>query len=433
MTEIMNDALTGLKNRLQFVSILNDEIEKTKNLQTCFALLVVEINKFQRINLLHRYSIGDQVLQKFTGLLQQVGREQDVICRIGDRKFSLLLKGVSSIEHAKLAAYKIHRLLEDTFQFEYVQIHCSATAGISLYPENATDSEQLFFKAELALNQARQSGLSIGVADLIKVDANINELDLEVDLLAAIEDVQLKVFFQPKISVETGLPSGAEALVRWLHPVHGLLNPGQFLNIAESAGLMKPLNKWVLNAALRFTDKWTDKWGRLKVSVNIPTPFIEQADFQDIVNSALNLWRNENITLCLEILEGSIFNNISASYLALKNIQQLGVEISIDDFGTGYSSLAYFRDIPANELKIDQSFVLGLQDDPANMKIVNLIIDLANRFDLRVVAEGVENVKTAALLKQFGCDEFQGYYFSRPMPAEEFDSWLENYQPEHIT
>ncbi|MCK4711031.1 MAG: bifunctional diguanylate cyclase/phosphodiesterase [Gammaproteobacteria bacterium] len=427
----MNDPLTGLIGRWQFLDILRDNAGKADKQNINLALLVVEIKNFQRINLLHQHTTGDRVLQYFADVLRQVGRENDIISRIGDRKFALLLNGIGSIEHAKLAAYKIHRLLETTFQFELTEIRCAATVGIALSTDNAIDPESLLQKAELALNQAKLSNQSIGVADSPGNDTALNELDLEVELIPALEDFQLKVFFQPKISVTTGLPSGAEALVRWQHPVHGLLGPDKFLPIAESAGFLKPITQWVLNTALRLSNRWTDKWGNLKLSVNIPTISLEQADFIDIVQSARDLWQKKDITLCLEILENSFISNTSSTFKTLKELQALGVKISIDDFGTGYSSLSYFRDIPADELKIDQSFILGLRNDQANLKIISLIVDLAHSFGLSVVAEGVENAEIVAALKQFQCDEFQGYYYSRPIPAEEFLIWLDNFQPDN--
>ena len=426
----MNDPLTGLPDRWQFLDTLKLEVDRATEQQSKLALLVVEIKNFQRINMLHKYSTGDKVLKSFADLLSQVARKQDFVFRIGDCKFTLLLRDIASEEHAKLAAYKIHRMMEGTFEYQLEKIHCDATIGISLCPDNAVESDDLLQQAEVALSSAKQSGYSTSVTEKNKDDSIFNELELEVEILSAIELSQIKVFFQPKISVKTGLPSGAEALIRWQHPVRGLLGPNQFLPIAESAGLLKPITNWTLNSALRLSKQWTEKWGDLKVSVNIPSTFIEQADFVDIVKNAVGLWKKENITLCLEILEGSFISNISSSFQTLKEVQKSGVKISIDDFGTGYSSLSYFRDIPANELKVDQSFVMGLQNDPANLKIVSLIIDLAHRFDLSVVAEGVENIEVVDVLKQLKCDEFQGYYFSRPIAADEFEHWLENYEPE---
>ena len=423
----MTDFLTGLDDRWQFIDYLHEKVSRCKTQQKSFALLVIEIKNFQQINLLHGHVVGDQLLKKFTGVLKEVARNSDSLFRLGDRKFSLVLRGIKSIEHAKLAAYKVQRLLETIFKFDSTQVRCVATVGIALFPDNSSEADTLFQHAEIALNQAKQLNLFIGVVDGVKQEPELNIADLEVDLMTAIESSELRVFFQPKISATTGQPLGAEALVRWQHPVHGLLTPYHFLPIATTSGLLKPLTIWVLNAALRLSRQWSEKWGDLKLSVNIPTLFIEQADFIDVIKSAQGLWQKSGIILCLELLEDSFMSNADSSFKVLKDLQAEGIKISIDDFGTGYSSLAYFMNIPADELKIDQSFILGLTKDLTNLKIINLITDLAHSFGLTVVAEGVENEEIVKTLKQVQCDEYQGYYYARPLPADEFETWLETY------
>jgi EAL domain-containing protein (putative c-di-GMP-specific phosphodiesterase class I) len=200
------------------------------------------------------------------------------------------------------------------------------------------------------------------------------------------------------------------------------------LEIVENMGLMKPLTIWMLNSALRLSQGWPEKWGNLVVSVNIPPNIVSQADFVDIVLSTTNLWKSERITLCVEILEQSMVQDPNETFDKLKELREHGIKISIDDFGTGYSSLSYFRDIPADELKIDKSFVFNLLQNESNLNIVGLIIDLARRFGLSVVAEGVENRETLEKLIALKCDQVQGYFFSRPIPSDEFLVWLSKFQ-----
>lgn len=224
-----------------------------------------------------------------------------------------------------------------------------------------------------------------------------------------------------------GKPIGAEALVRWESPSRGLCPPNLFLPVAESTGFIKPLTIWMLNSALRLSSQWTKQWGEQEVSVNIPPQILEQADFHDIVMSAWELWKPADVRLCLEILEQSFTRDTESIFAKLRTLRNEGIRIAIDDFGTGYSSLSYFRDIPADQLKIDRSFVAGLLGDHANANIVTLIIDLAHRFNLTVVAEGVEDMNTLATLKKMKCDSVQGFFFAKPMPADEFEQWLSNY------
>lgn len=423
----MTDSLTGLLDRWQFLDILKHEVRKANEHQTTIGLLVLEVKDFRRINTLYGYTAGDQVLQAFAEVLLQVSRKQDYPARIGDSQFALLLNGILSEEHAKLAAFKIQRLLENPVEFGFDKIRCVASIGIALCPMNASEPEDLLREGEKALDSAKQSDQLIGIVEKRDEDSISDNWDIEVELVNAIDNSQLEVYFQPKISVVTGTPTGAEALIRWQSPTRGLVGPNLFIPVAESTGFIKPLTNWMLNSALRLSSEWTERWGDLKVSVNIPTRLLEQPDFVDIVLSAQGLWKKKGITLCLEILEQSFISDVSSCFKILKDLQSAGIEISIDDFGTGYSSLSYFRDIPANELKIDQSFVMGLLDDKANENIVGLIIDLAHRFDLTVVAEGVENAEIMSVIQSLECDEVQGYYFSKPMPAEQFNHWLENF------
>lgn len=199
--------------------------------------------------------------------------------------------------------------------------------------------------------------------------------------------------------------------------------------VADEIGITKPLTGWMLNSAMRLSSEWTRQWGALEVSVNIPTRIMEQPDFVDLVLSSEGLWKQDDVTLCLEVLESSFIDDVEACFFKLKELQQKGIHIAIDDFGTGYSSLSYFRDIPANELKIDRSFVSGLLSDKVNANIVALIIDMAHRFNLTVVAEGAEDMETVAALKNLGCDKVQGFVYSTPLPSGEFADWLRNFKP----
>ncbi len=424
----MKDPVTGLFRRQQFLHILDSEVSEAATHQVSLALLVLDIHQFGRINIKHGYAAGDSTLQAVAKVLGEVRREGDQVARVGDNQFALILPGVLNSGHAELAAHKIQRLLDVPVYLEHDTIHCVADIGIALFPEHARGADALLAAADEAQRRARLSGQPFCVAQQHADDECSEHWDIEMALEDAIQKSEMRVYFQPKISLVTGKPTGAEALVRWENPFRGIVAPDEFIPIAESTGFIRPLTEWMLNSALRLASEWEHPWGRQEVSVNVPTQILERADFVDTVMSARELWRSEDSRLCIEILEQSFIENIDEVFAKLKGLQDQDVKISIDDFGTGYSSLSYFRDIPADELKIDRSFVAGLLKERDNANIVELIVDLAHRFGLQVVAEGVEDVQTLSALKKLHCDIAQGYFIARPMPAAEYHHWLANYR-----
>lgn len=424
----MIDNITGLPNRNHFLEILRGEVNDANEHKTTIALFVIKINRFRRINNLYGYPAGDQVLRSFAETLKQVRRRGDHIARIGDNEFALLLAGIANEGHATLAAYKIERLLDIPVELGKDKLHCSVHMGIAVCPAHGSEEGYLLKKAEEALQRSKQAEQLYCIAEPPEELGFSDNWDIEIELATAIENSELRVYFQPKLSLITGKPTGAEALVRWQSPSRGLLDPGDFLPVAEEIGLIKPVTVWMLNSALRLSAEWTKQWGQLDVSVNIPTKLLENPDFVDMVLSSEGLWKNENINLCLEVLEQYFVTDVENCFAKLKELRGEGISISIDDFGTGYSSLSYFRDIPADELKIDRSFVSTLLEDEANANIVALIADLAHRFGLSVVAEGAEDLDTLAALKKLNCDKVQGYIIAKPMPANEFGKWLKQFR-----
>ncbi|MCP3850335.1 MAG: bifunctional diguanylate cyclase/phosphodiesterase [Gammaproteobacteria bacterium] len=424
----MEDKLTQLSDRKTFFKILAKQIVLVHDYKVKLALLVIDINRFKRINKLYDYPTGDRVLQKLATILKSVKREQDYLARIGDNQFALILVNIMNTGHATLAAQKVLRLLETPFIIGETKLQIEATIGIALCPIHASRTTALLKESEEALLLARQYKKSIGIAASDIVDDELSETwDIEMDIEEAIQTQQFSIYYQPKISLSTGKPVGAEALLRWKHRVRGFISPAVFIPIVEKTGYIKPITSWLLNSVLRHSSRWTTKWGALSVSANIPPELIVQLDLKDFVNNAIELWGSDNITLILEIIERSLVEDTENCFDILKELQSMGVQISIDDFGTGYSSLSYFKLLPINELKIDQSFVFELLTDKANEKLVHLMIELAHNFALKVVAEGIEDQETYIALKNMGCDVGQGYYMAKPMPEEEFAKWLETF------
>lgn len=421
---ITQDNLTGLQDRKAFLILLSRLVSDANIYKSKIGLLIVDIDRFYRINNIFGYEFGDRILQKFAALLRNVVRAQDYVARIGDNRFALILTDIMNVGHAELAAHKILRLLQVPFSFKEEKLYVDCTIAISLCPTHASNYLYLMKECESVLHEAKQSNKKIGKSVVPEDEGISDNWDIEMALDGALEKDQLLVYYQPKISLNTGRIVGAEALLRWNHPSKGFISPDYFIPIAERMGNIKPITNWILNTVLRQSAEWTDKWGPLSVSINIPPDLILSPDLKDHISNALNLWGNKNITLVLEIIERSLVLEPERSFSILRELQEMGVSISIDDFGTGYSSLSYFDKLPVDELKIDQSFIFNVVTNTFSQNIVKLIVDLAHAFDMEVVAEGTEDLATLGYLKKINCDIAQGYYFAKPMPHEKIITWL---------
>ena len=423
----MEDKLTKVYDRETFFTVLAKHIVTVHDHKTKLALLVIDINHFSHINKQYDYSIGDYVLKHFAQLLFNAKRSQDYVARIGDNRFALILVNIMNTGHATLAAQKILRLLDVHFQIKDFNITVDATIGIALCPLHASKATGLLKEAEEALTIARQHDKSIGTAISVNDEELSEHWDIELDIEEAFQNRQFEIYYQPKFSLKTRKPVGAEALLRWKRRGQ-FVSPEIFVPIIEKTGHIKPLTGWIINSVLRHSSRWTKKWGPLSVSANIPPDLIIKLDLKDFVHNAMNLWADENITLVLEILERTFVDDTDKCFQILRELQSMGVQISIDDFGTGYSSLAYFKLLPIDELKIDQSFVFDLNKDEANAKLIHLMVQLGHNFNLKIVAEGIEDKATFERLGTMGCDVGQGYYMSKAMPEKEFEDWLENFE-----
>jgi diguanylate cyclase (GGDEF)-like protein len=420
----LDDELTGLRSRRAFMPLLGRQVVTASEQRVAMALVLVDVNGFAQVNGVHGYGIGDEVLRHVAGVLRSVARPQDYIARIGDDRFALVLTRMMNRGHVELAVQKLQRLLEPVFQASAVRLNVPVTIGIAMCPAHATHADHLLRRAEAALLRARRGGETVGFAPDAEADLDISDVwDLEMQLGGAIERGEMSLHYQPKIALANGRVVGVEALMRWNSLARGAVPPGVFIPVAERIGTIRKLTIWALNTALRQAGQWASPGGPTEVSVNIPSMLASQPDLPELVENALKLWAGEHVQLVLEITEGSLMD-AGRAFPVLKQVRDMGVRVSIDDFGTGYSCLAYFRNIPADELKIDRSFVASLLDDPASADIARLIVDLAHRFGLTVVAEGVEDEGTLERLKDLGCDVAQGYYFSRPVPAGDFVDWL---------
>ncbi len=427
MTTAVEDELTGLRNRRAFFSLLKRLVVHAVDKRSSLALLVVDVDRFAQINGAYGFEVGDQVLMHVTRQLLAVARATDYVARIGDNRFALILRGVMNKGHVELAIQKAFRLLEVPFKSSDHSIKVTATIGAALCPLHASHPDILLRRAEAAILRARLASLRHAFAPDSMPDMDISELwDLELQLAGAIDRGEMVMHYQPQVRLSDLRPMGAEALMRWNSPSRGLVSPSVFIPVAERTGQIKKLTIWALNTAMRQASQWASGNGGFSVSVNLPGVLAAQHDLPELVEASLNLWNSEHVQLVLELTESSLMDTEHA-FPVLARLREMGVRISIDDFGTGYSCLAYFKNIPADELKVDRSFVSSLLTDPASADVTQLIVDLAHRFGLTVAAEGVEDETTLHALKRIGCDSVQGYLFGKPMAQREFVLWLNDY------
>jgi len=419
------DQLTGLHDRRTFLAALRRQIGYANDKQSSVALMVADVDGFAAINCTHGYDYGDKLLQHLALQLREVARTQDYVARIGDNRFAVVLPRIMNKGHAELAVQKLFRLLDMPFESGQARVKVSVTVGVALCPLHATHPEYLLRLAERAIMTARGKGLHCEFPpDDDKQDKLSEFWDIEIEIAGAIQRGEMVMRYQPKVRCGDLHPVGAEALMRWNTRSRGPLSPDVFIPIAERTGQIKALTIWAMNTALRQASEWKHPHGQLSVAVNVPAELVTQHDLPDLVENALKLWGRDNVQLALEITERSLVVAPEHTFKILTRIRNMGVKISIDDFGTGYSCLAYFKNIPADELKIDKSFVEGLLDDPACAEITSVIIDLAHRFGLSVVGEGIENQQTLEELQRLRCDVAQGYMLGKPMLFAEFQKWL---------
>ena len=421
------DELTGLHDRRTFLLALRRQVGYANDKQSSLALLVIDIDGFAAINGTHGYDFGDKALQYLALQLRQVARAYDYVARVGDNRFALILPRIMNKGHAELAAQKLFRLLDIPFQSGHGRVKLAVTIGIALCPAHASHAEFLLRLAERALVTARGKGLHSQFPPDEDKDDKLSEFwDIEIELATAVQRGEMHLHYQPKVRCSDLRPVGVEALMRWDSRSRGTLTPDVFIPVAEHTGQIKALTIWAMNTALRQASEWTHSFGELSVAVNVPADLVVQHDLPDLVENALKLWGRPNVQLVLEITERSLVVAPEHSFKILSRIREMGVKVSIDDFGTGYSCLAYFKNIPADELKIDKSFVSGLLEDPACAELTSLIIDLAHRFGLSVVGEGVEDEQTLQALVQRSCDVAQGYLVGAAMGSDQFQRWLDS-------
>jgi diguanylate cyclase (GGDEF)-like protein len=405
------DALTGLANKALFHDRLEQAISDAQRYKRRAAVILLDLDLFKRVNESFGHEGGDMVLMAVAQRLKAHLSEQATLARLGGDEYAILLRDLSDVSDLSAAAKTAQSLLEalaaEPFEIEGQEFVLTASAGISNYPDDGTDRNSYQHFDREAMTHV------------------VERLTLESSLRKAIEQGELLIHYQPQVTPGDGRIVGAEALIRWNHPQHGLVSPAQFIPLAEETGLIVPITEWVLATACRQALEWRAAGlPPIRMAINLSAQHFKHLALVETVRKLLDQTGFDAAMLDLELTESLLMENLDVAVAMLEQLSALGVRLSIDDFGTGYSSLSYLKRLPIHALKIDRSFIRDLDSDRSSAAIVRAIIDLAHHLDLEVVAEGVEDAPQLDQLRRLGCDEIQGFYYSRPLAPAAFAELL---------
>ena len=429
-----HDALSGLPNRLLLADRLNQAIASAERHHDRFAVFVVDLDRFKSINDSLGHLAGDAMLKEVGRRLAVALRKADTLARLGGDEFVLIINEISSAQDIEAIASKLLVDIARPLKLSELELHTSASIGISVFPDDGTDAETLLQHADAAMYHAKKSGRNAHQFFAPAMSAFARErLELENGLRRALAQREFILHYQPKVDVRSGGIDSAEALIRWRHPTRGLTAPLDFIPLAEETGLILPIGEWALREACRQAYAWQAAGMRpLRVAVNLSAQQFRQKNLVEVVHSALHAARLEPKYLELELTESAVMQDAEKSIETLRQLSDLGVRISVDDFGTGYSSLSYLRRLPLDRLKIDSAFIREVATSRDDAAIVRAIVSLAHHLHLKVIAEGVETPEQLAFLRELGCDQYQGFHHSAPVPNNVFVSMLREHQAEAI-
>ncbi|HZT55812.1 MAG TPA: bifunctional diguanylate cyclase/phosphodiesterase, partial [Burkholderiaceae bacterium] len=421
------DALTGLPTRPYFERRLLRAAKKCDaRPQTRLAVLFIDLDGFKPVNDTFGHSSGDRVLAQVGRRLKARARGAGAVARLGGDEFVLLAVGRGGEDSVARLAVRVIAALSQPYKVGGREVAISCSVGIAMYPDDAgaCDAGKLIARADAAMYAAKRAGGArhCFYVPTMDVDAQHN-FDLLRDLRLALPNDELELYFQPKVDARSGKVTAAEALLRWNHPTRGLVMPGDFIALAERSGLIGPLGNWVIEAACKQVRAWRDKGLRMRVAINLSAHQMRQDDIAERIAAALARHRIHPALLTCEITETAAMEDTGATQETFRRLGEMGAHLSIDDFGTGYSSLAYLRRLPAEELKIDASFVGDVDHSADARAVIDAVVKLAHALGLKVVAEGVETLRQQKILVELGCDELQGYLFARPMTARALLRW----------
>jgi diguanylate cyclase (GGDEF)-like protein len=421
------DPLTDLANRSRFSGELENAIAQAAQGKGGLAILMMDLDRFKYVNDTLGHSVGDHVLREVSARLQRTVTQAECIARLGGDEFAILVKHAvrpGSGTDFSDTARAIIAALEDPILYEGQPLDVGTSIGIAHYPDHGRDAQTLVRNADIAMYAAKRNKTGFASYDAHYDTSQQEHLSLLGELRRAVERNELRLYYQPKVSLHTANVSAVEALIRWEHPTRGMVPPDQFIPFAEQTGYIKLLTRWVLREAVRQCGEWLRQDLRLQVSVNISARDLMNRDLPDQVSALLAEHQVPAALLCLEITESGFMDDPAHAQKVLDRLFDLGVKLSIDDYGTGYSSLSYIMRLPVQELKIDRSFISRMAADEEISTIVRSTIDLGHNLGLKVVAEGVEDQSAWNILRSLGCDDAQGYFMSRPLSPEMLMAWI---------
>ena len=420
------DVVTNLPNRFLLKDSFDHVVQGLSQGQSA-VLLSLCLDRYERINASMGHTAGEELLRKVAERLVNIVGPKETVTRFHADQFVIFLsRAVSEGDLREVAQGILDRFSAEPFVLEGTGVFTTVSMGIALYPADGNNMDQVIQGAEAAMRQAKKRGGNTFLLYTPAFSASAtDQLTLEASLRYALERNEFELFYQPQVNLSSGEIVGAEALVRWRHPNHGLVTPGQFIPVAEESGLIVAISEWVLRTACLQAKKWQDAgFSHFQVAVNLSGHHFSE---QNIVERLVQIMKESNFysnSLDIELTESILMKNVETAILTLHELKALGVQISLDDFGTGYSSLSYLKRFPIDVLKIDQSFVRNLPEDSKNAAITIAMIEMGHNLNLKVVAEGVETVSELSFLRRCRCDQMQGYLFSRPLPASEFEKLL---------
>ncbi len=420
------DALTNLPNRVLFNDRLEQALKKAQRNKSVLAIFFIDLDRFKQINDSLGHDIGDRVLRTVTDRLESCLRREDTLARLGGDEFTIMIESLEQGQTASLLADKILKSLEEAIYIDQHELYVSCSIGISLYPDDGKSSQNLLKYADAAMYRAKDEGRNnFKFYSSEMTELAIERVVMETSLRTALKNEEFLVYYQPQIDARINKIIGIEALVRWKHPLKGIISPAKFIPLAESTGLIIQLDRYVMKTAMTQFARWHKNGLNPGVLfMNLAIKQLQKSDFMDVFKDLIKETGCKTECLGLELTEGQIMTNPEEAIKTLNQIADLGVEIAIDDFGTGYSSLAYLKKLPIKKLKIDKSFIKDLPEDEEDSAITRAVIALADSLKLDVIAEGVETKEQEEFLIKNACVQTQGYYFSKAIPAKEMESLL---------
>jgi len=429
-----HDSLTGLPNRVLLDDRLAQAVAHAERDRCTFAVAMFDLDRFKVVNDSFGHRTGDELIKAVAQRLARIARRTDTVARLGGDEFLLLMDRLPERNDADSIARRALEALQQPVRLGAIDVHTSASIGIAVFPDDGRDAEALIANADAAMYCAKQRGRN----NIQRYSAGMNavtqdRVKLETDLHAALALGQLELHYQPKVETRSGAIRGSEALLRWRHPQRGLVPPGEFIPLAEACGLIDSIGEWVMREACRQARAWqADGLPPIRVSVNLSALQFRRGNLLQMIRGALEAACLEPRFLEVEITESALMSDPEESVAILEQLSRMGVVVSVDDFGTGYSSMSYLRRFPVDKLKIDRAFIAELISRADDAMIVRAIISLAHSLQLKVVAEGVETCEQLTLLKDLGCDQYQGYCFSPAVPAREFAKLLRAAQQKSV-